>query len=140
MVATTVLGFLLSALLNYGIGYYGFHRVLLKIGGKKWFDQAQEWHQRYGSRALLLAYVHPNVGGLMAMACGNAHYSFTKFIRPTFVAILLWNTCWGVVAYWLAPTLRAAAASVWPIFIGLLGWTLLSVCRALFRKVPLSTQ
>ena len=138
MVATTMLGFILSALVNYAIGYYGFHRILLRIGGRQWFDQVQIWHQRYGPRVLLLAYVHPNAGGLMAMACGNARYSFFGFLRPTLIAIILWNTCWGFLVYWLAPTLRAAAATIWPIVVGLAAWTLVTFVRAILRK-PLST-
>lgn len=134
MVAVTILGFFLSSLLNYAIGYFGFHKLLLRIGGRKWFDQTQTWHKRHGCHALLLAYVHPNIGGLMAMACGNARLSLLDFIRPTILSILLWNTCWGFAAYSLAPTLRAAAANTWPIILGLTAWTLATFLRELLRK------
>lgn len=136
IVATIMVGFALAALVNYGLGYFGLHQLLLRIGGKQWFDYVRTWHAKHGTYALLVAYIHPNAGGLMAMASGNARYPLPKFIPPVFGAIVFWNTCWGIAAYWLSPTLKGAASTVWPIVGVLVLWVLIRVGYELLRAQP----
>lgn len=100
---TIILGFFVTTLLNYFLGKYGWYKLLLKFGLGDSLDKAQEKLHRHGTKAILVSYIHPNLGALIATSAGILKMPFMKFLAYSVVALVVWNVFWGGVVYIWGP-------------------------------------
>ena len=100
MFSLVVLGFFLTAILNYVLGRYGWYHVFLKLGLKGPLDNVQAKVEDKGLKILFTTYVHPNFGALAATAAGILRLSFSKFLLFSLISITVWNSLWTVLFYY----------------------------------------
>lgn len=124
VVGITAVAFVVAAQINFLIGYYGVHALFLRMRGEAFLDRVKLWHARFGKWFIPLSFFHPNFGAFVAVACGKARYSPTKFMSLAASAILFWNTVWGLGVYSFSSAVQKAASNPWFILVALLGWTL----------------
>ncbi len=105
MLSLVVLGFFLTAVLNYFLGRYGWHHVLLKFGLKAPLEQIQLKVADKGLQILLSTYIHPNFGALAATAAGILKLDFYKFALYSLASIIFWNSLWTVLFYYFGSAL-----------------------------------
>ena len=129
VVIVTIIAFLLAAIVNYALGYFGLYTLIRKLGGGEWLKKAEGWYERSGHRAILTSFIHPNLGAFISVACGNARFPFTKFMLYAVVGALLWNTLWGVVVYNFANIMASAATQGWSVAALLLIWTMVAFVK-----------
>lgn len=127
------LGFIIAAHLNYAIGYYGLHPLLHRFGGRRLLERGERRYRERGVRALAAGYFHPNIGGLIAVAAGAARLQWSKFLAVTTIAIIFWNTLWGVVVYLAARPVREVATSPYLVLVALVIWLSVAVMLAVIR-------
>ena len=94
------LGFLLTAILNYALGRYGWYKLLLKFGLKDALESAKKRTEKHGLKIIFGTYFHPNLGSLIATSAGILQLSFKKFFTYSLLALLVWNAFWGALVYY----------------------------------------
>jgi membrane protein DedA with SNARE-associated domain len=99
LVGLVTIGFFVSAVINYALGRYGWYRLMLKFGLKGTLDGAKNKLEQKGLTIVFSSYIHPNLGALTATSAGILHLSFTRFALYSIVALICWNTMWGLLAY-----------------------------------------
>jgi len=104
VVLIAILAFFLAYIINYALGRYGWYRVLLAFGLKEPLEKTRKRVVRHGPKAILLSYVHPNIGALTATSCGILFIPLSVFLVYSIIAVLAWNTIWGVLAYLVGTT------------------------------------
>lgn len=100
MVGLIILGFFLTALLNYSFGRFGWYHIFMKLGLKQPLEKVQLKVRDKGLGILFTTYVHPNFGALASTAAGILRLPFWKFLFFSFLAIAIWNSFWGGMFYW----------------------------------------
>lgn len=133
VVTVTMFAFVLAAFCNYAIGFFGLHHLIRRLGGGPWLDKAHRWYEAKGHRAVLLAYWHPNLGAFVAVACGNGHLDFHRFLRFVIVAVIAWNTLWGALAYHFASLAKQTATQPFVLLAAFLLWTAVRFSMAFFK-------
>jgi membrane protein DedA with SNARE-associated domain len=103
MVLLIILGFYISALVNYVLGRYGWYRVLTALGLDAPLLKVKTQVEKRGLPILFSTYIHPNLGALTATSAGILHLPFAKFALYSAIAIIAWNSMWGVVVYLVGP-------------------------------------
>ncbi len=94
------LGFLLTAMINYSLGRYGWYRLLLKFGMKDTLERAKQKTEKHGLKIIFGTYFHPNLGSLIATSAGILRLPVVKFFTYSLVALLAWNAFWGILVYY----------------------------------------
>jgi membrane protein DedA with SNARE-associated domain len=92
-------GMLIGYTINYFLGKYGWHKVLLKFG---FGDELQKIQKRVDNKGLMGAfflYIMPGAGCLLSTAFGVLKFDFLKFFFFTLLMVVFWNTLWGVIVY-----------------------------------------
>jgi membrane protein DedA with SNARE-associated domain len=97
VVVTTAL--YLAYCCNYFLGKHGWHRLLVRFGMQNQLDDAERQLNRHGLRAIFFTFWNPGLASLVATAAGTLRYPFKRFALASFVALSIWNTFWGVLAY-----------------------------------------
>ena len=69
------------------------------------FDEMQEKTKNRGLSLIFLTYIHPNLGALTAASAGILRLPFKKFLAYSLAALILWNSLWGLLAYFAGPQL-----------------------------------
>jgi membrane-associated protein len=105
MLAMVILGFYITALINYALGRFGWYHVFLKLGLKEPLEKVETKLKDKGVRVLFTTYIHPNFGALAATAAGVLKFDFLKFALYSFVSIVLWNSFWTAVFYYFGSEL-----------------------------------
>ncbi len=123
VVAVTMFAFILAANCNFAIGFFGLHHLIRRLGGGRWLEKAHSWYEAKGCHALLLSYWHPNFGAFVAVACGNGRLNYNRFLRITAIAILAWNTFWGILAYHFASLAKETATQPLILLMFFALWT-----------------
>lgn len=100
VLALVVLGFFLTALLNYALGRFGWYHIFLKLGLKGPLQKVQEKIEDKGLKILFTAYVHPNFGALAATTAGILRLPFLKFFTYSLISIIVWNSLWTALFYY----------------------------------------
>lgn len=98
-VVATIFGFIIAYTLNFFIGKYGWYKALFKLGVRKSLEKANTSFEKYGFRAIYLAYWEPNLASLISTAAGIAKASFKKFFIVSGVATIFWAIFWGSITY-----------------------------------------
>jgi len=129
-VALATLGLFGTALINYALGRYGWYRLFVKLGIG---DELEAMKARFECRGLALilsTYFHPNVGALAATSAGILRVSFLHFAGYSLVALIFWDTFWGIVFYLIGPFLLRVL-SQWVITAILALWFIYAVVKFL---------
>jgi membrane protein DedA with SNARE-associated domain len=124
VVAIVTLAFIVAAQINFVVGYFGLHGLILKMGGSKWLKRAQDRYARNGVYILAPCFVHPNLGGFMSVAAGIGRLQWRKFFIISVASIALWNVFWGFVAYLFAQVVESVATQPFLVLSGLGLWTI----------------
>lgn len=137
-VVAVSIGMLIGYTLNYTFGKYGWYKVFLKLGMRDSIENARAKMERNDIRYIFYTYWNPGLGSFTATAAGILRTNFKRFLLLMVLAIVVWNTFWGVLVYSLGEsalalldfTLVLKIIVVWIIFeIGLLAWKKMSTCR-----------
>lgn len=103
MILLVVMGFTITSFFNYALGKYGWYRLLLKFGLQKPLQSFRAKVEAKGLSIIFSTYIHPNLGALTATSAGILQLPFKKFAQYSILALVAWNTLWGVVAYFSGP-------------------------------------
>jgi membrane-associated protein len=95
------LGFIISYIIDYLIGKYGWYKLLVKFGLKSSIDDARKKIENNGLHAIMLSYWNPNFASIIATAAGVLESPFWKFFTYNFIGVIAWNIIWGVLAVFL---------------------------------------
>ena len=98
-VGTISLGLYIAYIANFFLGKHGWYKLLLKFGLKDALDDAKERVHHHGLVAIFMSYWQPNLAALVATSAGILDFSFKKFAIYSAIAVVLWNTFWGVLVY-----------------------------------------
>lgn len=133
LVSIVTLGFVVTALLNYVLGYLAWYRFLLFLGLRAPLQKAKGWFTRWRLAALYIGFFHPNVGALIATSCGIFRYPPVWFVVHSVVAIVVWNALWGLVAYHIGPVVLQFM-QVWMVLPLFALWGVFMVYRKWRRR------
>jgi len=125
MVIVVAVGLLISYTINFMLGKYGWHKLLIAFGFKKSIKNAQKRLTKHSILGIFLSYWMPNIASLTATAAGIMHYPFKKFLLYSTIAVLFWNLFWGFIVY----TFGEAALNVVGIYFVIaivVGWIVLN--------------
>lgn len=90
---------LLAYVLNYFIGFYGWHKLFIKFGLGEPLAKVQKKLSRSSSLGFFLTYWHPSTAALSSTAAGLLKLNFVKFFINSAVSLLIWNSIWGFLIY-----------------------------------------
>lgn len=128
VIAFITLGFLLTAVMNYFLGSFGWYRLFMKLGLKAPMDRAKIKMEKYGLPVIFGTYFHPNMGALAATSAGILKLPFVIFFLYSLSALVLWNTLWGVAVYFFGMVI-IKTLSPWTIVTGLAIWIIYLLIR-----------
>lgn len=122
MIALVVAGFFITTLINYVLGRFGWYKLLLKIGLEKPLDNIKAKTEKVGPKIIFSTYIHPNLGALTATSAGILKFPFVRFSLYSLAALVLWNTMWGILVYFIGPFILKLLSTVMVVLI-LIIWT-----------------
>lgn len=118
VLGVVILGFFLASVVDYILGKYGWYRLFLKLGLSESLEKIKGKLEKRGPWILLATYWHPNLGAIAATAAGVLMIPFRKFFIYCLGAIVLWDSLWGTLVYFLGPkALRLMDIRVGMIFV-----------------------
>lgn len=135
LISLVILGFLLTYILNYAMGRYGWYRFLLFLGLGSYLEKMKVRVERYGLPVIFSTYFHPNVGALTAICVGILRLPFIHFFTYSVLATIVWNALWGAIVYFAGETMLNLL-SIWVVFPLLLMWLIVAVFRAVHHLRP----
>ncbi len=141
VVGVIMIGFMLAMILNYFLGRFGWYRLFLRLGLKEPLERIKQRLENRGSSLIFGSYFHPNVGALTATSAGILRFPVGKFLKYSAIALVLWNTLWGVAAYFAGPAILHIFNSYF-IVAGLLIWIGVIALKFFYdlRKAPRGGQ
>jgi membrane protein DedA with SNARE-associated domain len=125
-IATTA--FLLSYILDYAMGRYGWYTLMLRCGLGSALDRAQKRVSRHGPKWIFPSYVHPNIGAITSTACGILRIPFSRFVPYSLVALIVWDSLWGALTYYESSFILRFANTKWLILV-VAAWLLFVIIR-----------
>ena len=134
VVILTTVAFIITAYLDFLLGYFGLHWIIEKLGGGKWLEQAHIRRERYGMYALPLSFIHPNLGGFMSVSCGVGRIRKSSFLLISSLSIISWNAVWGFLAYFMSSGVKKIATEPWLLLIAFIIWTTVAFLIGLSKK------
>lgn len=121
------LGMYSAYIVNFLLGKYGWHTLLAKFGLEPAIDDAKQRLEKYGTSAIFFSFWNPGLASFTATAAGVIQYSFLRFLAEAAVAILVWNTLWGAIAYTIGEQVLKMLFNWYFIGAILFGWALLKI-------------
>lgn len=120
-----MLAFLITAVINYCLGRYGWYRLFLRFGLKGPLESSRIKLENKGLPIIFTSYFHPNIGALTATSAGIMQANFQKFFAYSAVAYFFWGVIWGVIVYYFGPQLlglgtvqlMAIILAIWVIYL-----------------------
>jgi len=101
VVVVVTLGMIISFIINFFLGKYGWYKLLLVFGLKEPIESAQNRLINRGLTGVFWSYIHPNLAAFVSTAAGILHFPFKKFLSYSVIAVVLWNTLWGTLVFFL---------------------------------------
>lgn len=98
-VAIVTMALWLGYTLNFFLGRYGWYKLLVQFGVKTYIDEAKEKLSKYGIFAVLTSYWSPGLASFISTAAGVLHFPTFKFLLYSLIAVVMWNTFWGILVY-----------------------------------------
>lgn len=89
--------FMLSNIMNYYIGKYGYYKLLLFISKKDTIDKMQKIMEKYGNRTFFITGVLPNFFAVTSVCAGISNLNIFKTLYLQATALLFWIFIWTLV-------------------------------------------
>lgn len=99
VVLAVSLGAILGYFIDYILGYYGFSDVLKGLGYSNIITEARLQLGKFGRRGLIVGFIHPNIGSLLALSSGTIKSNWRSFLLLSTIATFFWATFWSVIIY-----------------------------------------
>lgn len=99
-----VLGFWLTALIDYCLGRYGWYVLFWRLGLERPLERTRQRLVQRGYRIVIIMYIHPNFGALAATGSGILRIPLLPFAASSLAGILFWNALWTGIAYLAGPS------------------------------------
>ena len=98
VVAVSV-GMLCGYTLNYLFGKYGWYRIFLKLGMQNGIANAQAKMVKNDVRYIFYTFWNPGLASFTSTAAGILQLRYKRFLVLMVIAVVIWNTFWGVLVY-----------------------------------------
>lgn len=89
--------FMLSNIMNYYIGKYGYYKLLLFISKKDTIDKMQKTMEKYGNRTFFITGVLPNFFAVTSVCAGISNLNIFRTLYLQATALLFWIFIWTLV-------------------------------------------
>ncbi|MGV8018305.1 MAG: DedA family protein [Ignavibacteria bacterium] len=89
--------FLISNIINYFLGRYGYYRLLLLISNKGIMNRMQALMQKYGNSTFFITGVLPNFFAITSVYAGICKMNFRKVIILQLVSLAFWIIIWVII-------------------------------------------
>jgi membrane protein DedA with SNARE-associated domain len=133
VVSLVCIAFFISYYLNYLVGKYGWYKLFVGLKLKDSLDRAQKRLQNQAFNAIILSYWEPNIASVTATAAGILFLPLKEFLPYSALAIVMWNTAWGVLVHTLGE--RALKLTGKKYIIGaLLIWIAVIVVKEIMKS------
>lgn len=99
VVLVATLGATLGYIVDYLLGYFGFGKVVKKLGYFNVFQSVKAQIETSGVRTFILGFVHPNIGSLVSLTAGVIKMRFLSFITLSFLATVAWVSFWALIIF-----------------------------------------
>jgi len=106
-VSLVAIGLLITSMINFWLGKYGWYKLLLRFGLKKEIEKMHNKLQKHGIKFLILGYFHPHTASLIATSAGILQMETKKFFLYSVLGYLFWGAIWTSVAYIAGPQFLA---------------------------------
>jgi membrane protein DedA with SNARE-associated domain len=117
IIALAVVGFLISYSVNYLLGRYALKNFLHKAGYSDQIKGVANALERKGPWYILSSYFHPNMAAIVSTGAGVAHMPFPIFFISSAIALIFWDSLWGVAAYHLGESALKLSESPWAYLV-----------------------
>lgn len=97
------LGLFITSIINYLLGRYGWYKLLLKFGLEDEINKIQKRIEKYGFLIMIISYIHPHTGSLVATSAGILQMRIRTFIFYTAFSYAIWACFWTILAYVAGP-------------------------------------
>lgn len=111
VVSIGTFGLFLAHNLNYVLGKYGWHKLLIKFGAKNQIEESKEKLLKKGPVAIFSSYWLLSLGALVDTAAGIIHMPFRKFFIYSLFAGIFWNFLVGIIVYNIGTPVLAVVSS-----------------------------
>src|SRR3989344_419822 len=105
VVALVCVAFFIAYIFNYAVGRFGWYRLFLKLGLKGALENAQIKLKRQYFWGIIASYWEPNLASITATAAGILQFSFKRFLLYSAIAVVAWNTIWGIFVHYVGQTI-----------------------------------
>ncbi len=122
------IAFFCAYIVNYLLGKYGWYKLFIKFGLKKSLDTAEQKIAKHAFFAFMANYWDTNLASIIATAAGVLKLPLRKFLAYSTLGIVVWNTFWGFVVYFIGEFILDNQTPIF--FIILVIW-----CSAIIIKV-----
>lgn len=92
-------GMLVGYSINYILGKFGWHKVLMKFGFNEELLKIEKKLKQKGVFSTFIFYIMPSFGSLLSTAFGVLKFNIVTFALFTIFAVVFWNIVWGVLVY-----------------------------------------
>lgn len=93
------LGLTLGYAINYGLGRFGWYRILARFGFGSKLSNAKKSLQEYEQEAVFFGYMMPSTASFLSTAAGTLRLPFDQFMLQSFVVQGYWSSLWGLLAF-----------------------------------------
>ncbi len=118
--------------INYLLGRYGWYRLLLRFGLQGGITRAQTKLEQHDTRYIFYTFWNPGLAAFSATAAGIVQMSALRFFIRAVLAVVVWNTFWGVLVYSLGQDALQLLDVRLILFI--IGMWILFECGLLLRR------
>jgi membrane protein DedA with SNARE-associated domain len=94
-------GLLISHIVNYLLGKYGWYKLLVKFGMRGAIEESKRKMEKRGPIAIPLSYWLPSIGALTNTAAGILQLRFRTFILYSVASSVFWYSIVGILVYLL---------------------------------------
>ena len=98
-VITIIIGFYVAYTINYFVGRHGIYKLLLRFGYGDALKETEVSLREKGPRIMLSAFFHPNLAAIVTTGAGVIKMPFAQFALWTLISLVIWDTVWGIIAY-----------------------------------------
>lgn len=105
VILTASIGAIAGYTLDFVLGYFGIAEFLNKYGYKDFISIAKQQILKLGNKGLIIGFIYPATGCIVAVASGAVKISFLKYISVMIPAVLFWMSIWGILFYIIGETL-----------------------------------
>lgn len=131
----SLVGFLMSNIINYFLGLFGYYKALLFLGKGDTVKKMEIWLSKNKYKTLFFASVHPNILSFAFVSCGIAKQKSLPLFVFSLFSLSFWISLWVIIFLPLLKIVNIQDPNqAWYIVILLLVWSIVLIGRELIRK------